>query len=85
MKMIRGRFRAVVLMGAAASLLAIPAAVKAQNQNSNDNAQQNDDQWSNGNPAPDDNLWPYEKLQRPPVLAVVGDVACQPGEEPSGG
>jgi acid phosphatase type 7 len=30
-----------------------------------------------------DNHWPYNKLQRSPVLAAVGDVACQPGEEPS--
>ncbi|MFC5863235.1 metallophosphoesterase family protein [Acidicapsa dinghuensis] len=33
---------------------------------------------SNGNP------WPYNKVQRSPVLAAVGDVACQPGTEPSG-
>jgi calcineurin-like phosphoesterase family protein len=31
-----------------------------------------------------DNPWPYNKLQRSPVLAAVGDVACQPGAEPSG-
>jgi hypothetical protein len=28
----------------------------------------------------DDNPWPYSRLQRSPVLAVVGDVACQPSE-----
>ncbi len=33
---------------------------------------------------PNDNPWPYNKLQGSPVLAVVGDVACQPGEEESG-
>jgi acid phosphatase type 7 len=33
---------------------------------------------------PNDNPLPYNKLQHPPVLAVVGDVACQPGEEESG-
>jgi Calcineurin-like phosphoesterase len=66
-------------MGAAVSMLAFAAAARAQNQNSNDNP------WSNGNSAPNDNPWPYNKVQGPPVLAVVGDVACQPGEtEPSG-
>jgi hypothetical protein len=34
MKTIRGRFRAAVLMGAAASVLAFAAGAKAQNQNS---------------------------------------------------
>ena len=85
MKMIRGRFRAALLMGAAASVLAFAAGAKAQNQNSNGNAWQNDNQWWNGNSAPNDNTWPYAKTGKPPVLAVVGDVACQPGEsEPSG-
>ena len=37
-------------------------------------------QWPYGNPTPD-NTWPYAKIGRSPVLAVVGDVACQPGEE----
>ena len=33
----------------------------------------------------DDNPWPYATTGRSPVLAVVGDIACQPGEtEPSG-
>jgi len=37
------------------------------------------------NPNSNDNPWPYAKTGRSPVLAVVGDVACQPGEtEPSG-
>jgi acid phosphatase type 7 len=31
-----------------------------------------------------DNGWPYAGTGRSPLLAVVGDVACQPGEEPSG-
>jgi hypothetical protein len=59
-------------MGAAASVLAFAAGAKAQNTNSNDN------------PPPQDNTWPYATTGRSPVLAVVGDVACQPGEEPSG-
>jgi hypothetical protein len=71
-------------MGVAASVLAFAAGAKAQNKNSNDNAWQNDDQRSNGNSNSDDNTWPYAKTDRPPVLAVVGDVACQPGDEPSG-
>jgi acid phosphatase type 7 len=79
MKTIRGRFRAAVLMGAAASVLAFAAGAKAQNPNSNDNPSQ----WDNS--TPHDNPWPYNKLQRSPVLAVVGDIACQPGEaEPTG-
>ncbi len=72
MTTIRGRFRAAMLMGAAASMLAFAAGAKAQNSNDNDN------------PPPQDNPWPYAKTGRLPVLAVVGDVACQPGEEPNG-
>ena len=31
------------------------------------------------------NTWPYAKTHKLPVLAVVGDISCQPGEtEPSG-
>jgi hypothetical protein len=63
-----------MLMGAAASVMAFAVGAKAQDRNSNDN------QWSNDNSAPHDNPWPYNKLQRSPVLAVVGDIACQPGE-----
>ncbi len=67
MKTIRGRFRAAVLMGAVASVLAFAAGAKAQNPNFNSNK------------------WPYATTGRSPVLAVVGDIACQPGEtEPSG-
>jgi hypothetical protein len=73
MKTIRGRFRAAVLMGAAALVLAFAPGAEAQNPNSDDN------------PSPQDNTWPYARTGRSPVLAVVGDVACQPGEtEPSG-
>ena len=68
MKMIQGRFRVAVLVGAAVSVLAFAAGANAQNQN------------------PNDNSWPHAKKGRSaPVLAVVGDVACQPGEtEPVG-
>jgi len=75
MKTIRGRFRAAVLMGAAASVLAFAAGAKAQNQNSNSN------QWPWGNPSPNDNPSPYATMGRSPVLAVVGDVACQPDQD----
>ena len=78
MMTIRGRFRAAVLLGAAASVLAFAPGAKAQNQNSND------DQWWNGNTSANDNPWPYNKRDRSPVLAVVGDIACQPGEEAGG-
>jgi acid phosphatase type 7 len=67
MKTTRGRFRAAVLTGAAALVLAFAAGAKAQNPNSNNDT------------------WPYATTGRSPVLAVVGDIACQPGEtEPSG-
>jgi len=69
MKTIRGRFRAAVLMGAAASVLVFAGGAKAQNQNSNGNASSND------------NTWPYAPAGNSPVLAVVGDIACQPGAE----
>jgi hypothetical protein len=75
MKTIGRRFRAAALIGAAALALAFAAGTRAQNQNSN----------RNGDPHSNDNAWPYAKTGRSPVLAVVGDVACQPGEtEPSG-
>jgi len=68
MTTIGGRFRAALLMAAAASVLVFAAEAIAQDQNSNDNP------------------WPYGTTGRSaPVLVVVGDVACQPGEtEPSG-
>jgi acid phosphatase type 7 len=75
MKTIGGRFRAAVLTGAAASLLVFTVGANAQNQG-NGNA------W--GNPPANDNSWPYNTHRSSPVLAVVGDIACQPGEEASG-
>jgi hypothetical protein len=37
------------------------------------------------NPNFNSNVWPYAQAHRSPVLAVVGDIACQPGEtEPAG-
>jgi acid phosphatase type 7 len=68
MKTISGRLRAAVLTGAVASMLAFAAGAKAQNPN------------PNPNPSPHDNPWPYNQVHRSPVLAVVGDIACQPGE-----
>ena len=65
MKTIQGRFRAAVLMGAAASMLAFAVGAKAQDDKH--------DRQSN-------NTWPYATSGRSPVLAVVGDIACQPGE-----
>src|SRR5579871_4576030 len=91
MKMIRGNLRAALLMGAAASVLVFAAGAKAQDRDSNDNSWQHDDSWHfgnpspNDNPAPNDNRWPYKTTAKSPVLAVVGDIACQPGEaEPAG-
>ena len=68
MTTIRERFRAVLLMGAAASVLAFAAGAQAQNQN------------PNGNP-PNDNTWPYATTHKLPVLAVVGDIACEPDQD----
>jgi acid phosphatase type 7 len=84
MKTIESRFRAAVLVGAAVSVLALAAAANAQDQNRNGNQWSNSKGWSSGNWVPNDNPWPYNKPQNPPVLAAVGDVACQPGEEESG-
>ncbi len=85
MKAIQGRLRAAVLMGVAATVLALATGAKAQNQNANNNQWSNSKGWSSGNWVPNDNPWPYAATGRSaPVLAVVGDVACQPGEEESG-
>src|ERR1700683_4073625 len=76
MNTIGERFRVAMLMGAAVSVLVFATGAKAQNQN-------NANWW--GNPPAHDNPWPYNNPQRSaPVLAVVGDISCQPGEEASG-
>ncbi len=68
MKTIRGRFRAAVLMAAAASVLAFAVGARAQDHNDKDDPHHND------------NAWPYATTGRSPVLAVVGDISCQPGD-----
>jgi hypothetical protein len=73
--------RAVALTGAAALALVF-GATRAQSQDSAGQDAKNN-HWPYGIPATD-TPWPYEKIGRSPVLAVVGDVACQPGEEPIG-
>jgi acid phosphatase type 7 len=65
MEITGGRFRAALLVGAAASLLAFTAGAMAQDK-------------------PKDNTWPYAETGKSPVLAVVGDVSCQPGAEVTG-
>ncbi len=74
MTTICGRFRAAMILGAAASVLVFATGAMAQNQN------------PNGSPNSNNNTWPYAKTSRSaPVLAVVGDVSCEPGEtEPTG-
>ena len=67
--MIGRRFRAAVLIGAAASVLAFASGAKAQDRDSDDKHHRNSN----------DNHWPYATTRHSPVLAVVGDVACQPG------
>jgi hypothetical protein len=84
MKTIQGRFRAAMLMGAAVSVLASATGAKAQNQSSTNNQWSALPGWSSGNWVPNDKPWPYNEVQHVPVLAVVGDVACQPGEEEGG-
>ncbi|MFY9746415.1 MAG: metallophosphoesterase [Acidobacteriaceae bacterium] len=84
METTQGRIRAAVLMGVVASVLAFAAGANAQNQNQHPNPWTSSRGWSPSNWVPNDNPWPYNKLQNPPVLGVVGDVACQPGEEESG-
>jgi Calcineurin-like phosphoesterase len=84
MKSTHGRLRAAVLIGAAVSVLVFATGAKAQNQSSTNKWWLNLKGWSSGNWVPNDNPWPYNKLHNPPVLAVVGDVACQPGEEEPG-
>jgi hypothetical protein len=84
MKTIQGRFRAAMLMGAAVSVLASATGAKAQNQSSANNQWSALPGWSSGNWVPNDKPWPYNEVQHVPLLAVVGDVACQPGEEESG-
>ncbi|HEX8811359.1 MAG TPA: hypothetical protein VF742_05140, partial [Terracidiphilus sp.] len=81
MKTIQDRFRAAVLVGAAASILLFTAGANAQNQDTKNNPWSNSKGWSSGNWVPSGNPWPYNKPHHSPVLAVVGDVACQPGEE----
>ena len=66
-----GSLRATVYMGAVASMLALATGAQAQNQNSPNQ--------NNGNPsAQQGDPWPYTPNWRSPVLAVVGDVACEP-------
>jgi acid phosphatase type 7 len=69
MKTIPGTFRAAMLTTA---VLAFAVGAHAQFQNP----------FGDGN-RPNDNPWPYNNAGRSPVLAVVGDIACQPGAEPS--
>ena len=81
MKTMGRRFRAAALIGAAAWALVCAAGTQAQSQNSQ-GQNSNNNQWQNdnGDPHSNDNTWPYARQGRSPVLAVVGDIACQPGE-----
>jgi hypothetical protein len=77
MKLSRDGFRTALLVGAVASVMIFATGAKAQNQNSQG-------QNGNGNSNSNDNTWPYAGTGRFPVLAVVGDIACQPGEVENG-
>jgi calcineurin-like phosphoesterase family protein len=74
MKTIQGRFRAAVFIGAAAAVLAFASAATAQTTNASAATAQ----------TTNNNAWPYATTGNSPVLAVVGDISCQPGEEVSG-
>jgi acid phosphatase type 7 len=65
-KMTGKEFRAATLIGAAALALAFAGETRAQNSNGN----------NQGN-----NTWPHAWSGNSPVLAVVGDIACQPDED----
>jgi acid phosphatase type 7 len=70
MNIIRERFRAVILTGAAASLFAFAATANAQSP------------FPFGNPEPNNNnSWPHQGHGPSPVVAVVGDIACQPDDD----
>jgi acid phosphatase type 7 len=70
MNAIRGSSRAAVLIAAAASVLALASGAMAQDWSNNQN---------------NNNTWPHARTHKSPVLAVVGDISCQPGEtEPTG-
>ena len=71
MKTIRQGFRAALLTAAAASVLVFAVGAGAQDHNDKD------DPHHNGN------KWPYATTHKSPVLAVVGDISCQPGVEVS--
>jgi hypothetical protein len=53
-------------MAAAASVLVFAVGARAQDHNDSDDQHHND------------NKWPYATTGRSPVLAVVGDIACEP-------
>jgi acid phosphatase type 7 len=82
MNLIGGKFRAALLMGAAASMLMFAGGAKAQSFGNFSWLFSNSLQF--GSPSANDNIWPYAPAGRSPVLAVVGDIACQPGEEETG-
>src|SRR5579862_6512598 len=73
MKTIGSRFRAALLLAAAASVLVFAVGALAQDHNDKDDTHHND------------NKWPYARTGKSPLLAVVGDISCQPAEaEPAG-
>src|SRR6202142_2985614 len=69
MKAMHRRLRAAVLMEAAAAVLVFALGAWAQDHDDRDDRHHND------------NSWPYATTGKSPVLAVVGDISCQPGTE----
>jgi acid phosphatase type 7 len=81
MKTIGGTCRAALLIAAAATALAFASGAQAQYQNSQG---QGPGGGPGQGPNSNDNTWPYAQAGRLPVLAVVGDISCQPGAEGPG-
>ncbi len=76
MNFIRRKFATAALTAAVASVLAFAPGAKGQDWNHHPDS--DDNQQANDNP------WPYATPDKSPVLAVVGDISCQPGTEASG-
>ncbi|HWF39851.1 MAG TPA: metallophosphoesterase [Candidatus Acidoferrales bacterium] len=73
MNFISRKFATAALTAAVASVLAFAPGVKGQDRDHHSDS--DDNQPANDNP------WPYATTGKSPVLAVVGDVACQPDED----
>jgi hypothetical protein len=76
MNFIRRKFATAALTAAVASVLAFAPGAKGQDRDHHPDS--DDTRQANDNP------WPYATPDTSPVLAVVGDISCQPGMEETG-